>query len=234
MLNLRNDPERKNPIIISFRTMRRLIGILGISLPVILFTWSVLLTGSHFLLDSISSYYHTNLRDVFVGILCAVSLFLFSYHGYDLGDFITFKIASVSALGVAFFPAFIKSETNPYIHIAPNVSAATNCIHYISAAVFFLTLAYISLVLFTRSHPQIRKEDRTRQKLNRNRVYRVCGVTILACIALLLLIDRLPPDSALLKVDPVFWIETIALFAFGVSWLIKGEVAMRDKVGKPL
>lgn len=198
--------------------------------PIIFFTWSFALTGSHFLLDSISSYYHTNLRDMLVGILCAVSVFLLSYHGYDLRDFITFKIAGISALGVAFFPAFIKkSEINTYIHIAPNVSASTNAVHYISAALFFLALAYVSLVLFPRTHPRIGKADRTRQKIKRNRIYRACGITILVCLVLLLLANSLPAGSGILKLAPVFWIETTALFAFGASWLVKGEVVLRDK-----
>jgi archaellum biogenesis protein FlaJ (TadC family) len=112
------------------------------------------------------------------------------------------------------------------------VSAATNAIHYASAAVFFLTLAYVSLVLFTKVHPSGKKEDLTKQKVKRNRVYRACGITILVCIGLLLLVDALPKDSAILNIDPVFWIEAIALLAFGFSWLIKGEVALRDKAIK--
>ena len=35
--------------------------------------------------------------------------------------------------------------------------------------------------------------------------------------------------SLALKLAPSFWIETIALFAFGASWLVKGEVVLRDK-----
>jgi hypothetical protein len=27
---------------------------------------------------------------------------------------------------------------------------------------------------------------------------------------------------------PVLWLEWIALFAFGISWLVKGEFALRD------
>jgi hypothetical protein len=218
-----------DPAVVSFKTMRRAIGILGIALPIILFAWSVLLTGSHFLLDSISSYYHTNLRDLFVGILCAVSFFLFAYHGYDRRDFVSFKIASFSALGVAFFPAFIKSPINPYIHIAPNVSAATNVVHYSSAAVFFLTLAYVSAILFTKTEPGKGRAGMTARKRRRNDIYLGCGITILACILALLAVDLLPESSPILKADPVFWIETLALFAFGTSWLVKGEVLLKDR-----
>lgn len=28
---------------------------------------------------------------------------------------------------------------------------------------------------------------------------------------------------------PVFWLETVALLAFGTSWLVKGELVLKDK-----
>jgi hypothetical protein len=222
-------PRRPDPAVISFRTMRRMIGVLGIALPIILFAWSVLLTKEHFLLDSISSYYHTNLRDVLVGILCAVSFFFFALNGYDELDFLAYKVASASALGVAFFPAFIKSEVNPHIHIAPNLSAATNAVHCTCAALFFLTLAFISAFLFTKTSKGNTRADMTGRKRARNGVYVACGSAIFACIVLLLILNLLPDSSPILRIDPVFWIEAVALFAFGFSWLVKGEVLLADK-----
>ena len=38
------------------------------------------------MLESISSYYHSVMRDIFVGSLCAVGTFLISYRGYDKRD----------------------------------------------------------------------------------------------------------------------------------------------------
>jgi hypothetical protein len=29
--------------------------------------------------------------------------------------------------------------------------------------------------------------------------------------------------------SPVFWLETVALWAFGVSWFVKGETVFTDK-----
>lgn len=223
-----------NPVTISFKTMRRMIGLLGMALPVVMFAWSVLFTRQHFLLDSISSYYHTNLRDVFVGILCSVSFFFFAFHGYDRRDFVAYKIASISALGIAFSPAFIKSVINPYIHIAPNVNSVTNAVHYVFAAIFFGTLAVVSLWLFTRTG---KSSDRVKsllrsEKRNRNRIYRACGIIILLGLVLLAILNALKEGTAILGIDPVFWVETIMLFAFGFSWLVKGDVLFKDK-GKP-
>lgn len=221
-----------DPVVVSFRTMRRMIGYLGMALPVLLFVWSVLLTQSHFLLDSISSYYSTNMHDLFVSILCAVAFFLFNYYGYDKYDFIAFKIASLSALGVAFNPSFVKSPMNPYIHIPPNVSELTNTVHYISAAIFFCTLAVVSFFLFTKTGPNKKQPVAVGRKHTRNQVYRVCGLIIFACILCMLVIGFIPDEAPFLRWNPVFWVETVALFAFAASWLVKGEVILADQTGQ--
>ncbi len=229
MFNIQFHKKGNNPSVISFKTMRKMIGFLGMGLPLILFFWSVVLTGNHFLLDSISSYYHTNTRDILVGILCAVAFFLFAYHGYDNLDFIAFKIASFSALGIALFPAQLKSAMNPYIHIAPNVSDVTNVFHFIFAGVFFTTLAFVSLFLFTKTDKEKKRKGVITRKNIRNGVYIACGTVLLVCVAVMAVLTFIPETSGIFSIQPVFWIETVALFAFGISWLVKGELFIKDK-----
>jgi hypothetical protein len=76
----------KPPEIISYYTMRRAIGILGITLPLILVAGSSLFGPCEEVQISISAYYHTNMRNIFVGLNCAVALFLFAYRGHDWMD----------------------------------------------------------------------------------------------------------------------------------------------------
>jgi hypothetical protein len=38
----------------------------------------------------------------------------------------------------------------------------------------------------------------------------------------------LPSDTAFAAWKPVFWLESLALWAFGFSWLIKGETLWQD------
>ena len=97
---------------------------------------------------------------------------------------------------------------------------------------FFLTLAYFSLFLFTKSDREM-----TRKKRQRNIVYRACGYVILLAIALivlggLILYLELLPDATVRMVkslDPLFWLESIAIVAFGVSWFVKGEAILKDE-----
>jgi hypothetical protein len=64
--------------------------------------------------------------------------------------------------------------------------------------------------------------------LQRNLVYRICGYTILASILLVPAVNLFPGISGPIP-SPVFWLETLAIVVFGVSWLIKGETFLRDR-----
>lgn len=83
-----------------------------------------------------------------------------------------------------------------------------------------LTLAYFSLFLFTMTDS--RKGPPTAQKLKRNVVYRVCGYTILS-------VSYKPIAEKIPSLHPVFWLDSLAVEAFGVSWLVKGETILKDK-----
>lgn len=209
--------------VISYLSLRRIIGILGILLPVVLVVGSVVACGCTELQHSISAYYHTGMRNLFVGILSGVALFLFSYKGYTRLDDVMADMAALFALGVAFFPTSVTGmATSCIIPINTNLSGD---LHYVSAALFFCVLAFFSLVLFTRT-----KGDFTPQKRKRNMIYKVCGVIMVAAIVLIALysLGFKSANPPLEKLHPVFWLETIALWAFGISWLTKGKAIMND------
>ena len=88
----------------SFLALRRAVGWIGILLPLVLVLGTFLITGERAVLKTISLYYHTGMRDVFVGSICAIALFLFFYKGYDRWDNWACNIAGFFALGIALFP----------------------------------------------------------------------------------------------------------------------------------
>lgn len=67
-------------IFVSYLTMRRTVGVLGVALPILLVSihWILLGVGTG-IEDSISDYYGTVVRDLLVGILFTIGWFLFSY-----------------------------------------------------------------------------------------------------------------------------------------------------------
>ncbi|NOZ35038.1 MAG: hypothetical protein GXO80_07050 [Chlorobi bacterium] len=210
-------------------TLRRAVGILGIALPLIVAIGAVTLGNCHCIQRSISLYYNTVMRNIFVGILSATALFMFAYRGYDYRDRIAGIAAFVFALGIAFFPATKEMIINcNYDILQLRRVGWVRTVHLVSAALYFLTLAYISLFLFTLTDPKL---VFTEQKRKRNRIYRICGYIIIGSLLLIAIymLFIFPHHSQYDRYHPIFWLESIALWAFGISWLIKGEVAVKDK-----
>jgi hypothetical protein len=193
----------------AYLNLRRVIGILGVALPIVLMIWGSVLAGSFHVERSLSDYYSLRTRDVFVGILFAIAWFLLTYR-YEKRDNIAGDLACVFALGVALF--------------SNRGSHWESVIHFSCAVALFLVLAYFSLLLFTRS-----KGHKTPRKKLRNRIYIACGAAILACIALIGLYNWWWRQTVLATLNPVFWLESIALWAFGFSWFVKGETLLKDR-----
>ena len=202
----------------SYLGLRKGIGYIGLFLPFVLVIGKWMLQGFGSMQPSISDYYYTDMRNVFVGALCAIGVFLMSYRGYEKADHIAGYLASGFAIGVALFPA--APPSNPSA-----VSSFIGHVHLTFAAAFFLTLAYFSLFLFTKTHPNKRMSAR---KKTRNVVYRACGWTIVGCITLVAIDFAFFKNSAIQGLHPVLALESIMVWAFGISWLVKGEAILGD------
>jgi len=64
----------------SYLALRKAVGWIGILLPFVLMLGMVLLFKEEVVLRNISLYYHSGMRDVFVGAICAIALFVFFYY----------------------------------------------------------------------------------------------------------------------------------------------------------
>jgi len=213
--------NKPDPLLISFMTLRKMVGFLGVSIPAVMIAGTFIIGGCTHIQNSISHYYYTVMGDVFVGFLISTGIFLICYKGYDLKDNIASFLAGISILCVALFPTSQNEDAGCVIRTLSNIPLRAN-VHYISAALFYLILSYMSLFLFTKS-----AGIKTKQKIARNRVYRVCGVMILVVLLLIFLEDYIPGLDKSLK--PTFWLEWVANLSYGISWLIKGEFFLKDK-----
>jgi len=217
----------------SHLVLRGLLGFLGLALPIVLLVWGHALTGPFDPpLDSISDYYHyPGMGHFFVGTLMAIGSFLAAYQGYDLADNVAGWLAGLFAFSVAFFPNLPHGTVH-------------SVLHFVFAAGLFLVLSFFSIFLFTKKKPKedlrwprriggiirsvFRKNSEKRDQ--RNVVYIICGFAILGLMAfysLFRLALMFWEESAFLRnVDDstlLFWVESLMLWAFGVSWIVKGE-----------
>jgi len=216
---MRIAPKARDPIVLSYLQLRKAVGIVALALPFALAIPWFFLRG-YIIESSISSYYYTGMRNLFVGSLCAIAMFMLCCRGYDRKDEIAGMLSAIFALGVAFFP------TSPDGHATP-LQLRVGVVHYTFAALLFLTLAYFCFFLFTMT-----AADRklTRQKMQRNVVYTVCGWVIIVSIGLIALLSGLLKVQYLIgTVGTMFCFETTSLLAFGFAWLVKGETFLKDE-----
>ena len=210
-------PKPTNTLVLSYLELRASTGTIGILLPFVVSIGKILLQSPG-ILSSVSSYYYSVMGNVFVGSLCAIGVFLWSYRGYEIQDAVAGHLAAIFAIGVALFPTTPDTGAT-----ADQMMIGT--LHLIFAAGFFLTLAYFALVLFPKTNPAV---SPTPMKLVRNNVYYVCGTLILLSIMLIGVLRFVPPDASIWQVQPIFWLESLAIVAFGASWFVKGEAILKD------
>lgn len=222
-----------NDLVLSFLAVRRAIGVLGFFLPTALLAYGL---ASGTLLPSLSAAYYSPMREVFVGTLIALAVFLWSYEGFRpnagevISDKATARVAAVSAALVALAPTLKSGETVEAVTfpdctllqciLGPDLSAR---LHFVAAATFFAALAVYCLVLFVRG-----KVD-SPEKRGSNRIYRLCGWLIVISIVATGLLYLTGLDQRLAVLRPVFWLETVATFSFATSWMVKGD-ALRPLV----
>ncbi|QDV68924.1 hypothetical protein Poly24_26370 [Rosistilla carotiformis] len=211
-------PDKTNVLVISYLTIRRAIGVTGLLLPLVLGPggWIVGIP----LQPNLSSYYHTGMRDVFVGTLSAIGIFLYCYRSYDRVENWTANLGCVSALGIAFFPLDFKSD--PLLQ-----KSLTGYLHSFCGGVFFLTLAFYSLYHFPRD---AQREDEPHLR-ERRLIYRTSGIVILVSLVAMgayLFVIRGATKQWLNEYHFLFWMEWIAVWAFAAAWLAKGRTIIAD------
>lgn len=221
-----NLPVKYDPRLISFNTLRKSIGWLSVTLSPAMLLGNYFLADCSYIQQSISDYYYTVTGNLLVGMFCCMALFLISYKGYpgeQLDEWLT-TIAGILALGAAFIPTnepLIKSCA--IIHLPWDTTRSLT--HNLLASLFFIMLALISMLLFTKG-----RGEPTPQKIKRNRVYIICGSIMLLVIIVVPIYHQLVKAyPAWEKYKLVFWLETLAMTAFGISWLVKGGLFLRDR-----
>lgn len=236
--------------------LARFVGYVALGLPTALILVGLFLSTC--LYDSISHFYYAQFwGSVFIGCLIFIGAYLLVWEGQNRGEKLLGTIAAPFAWGVALFPTSGAGCTEPswegrafidfgYDKTTGLVSASTpsetaeyfellswtTAVHFLSAAVLFVVLAYLALVVFTRVVPG-RDADASGQlrpgKLRRNKIYRICGWIMLLCIAALggrAAYEWLSGTQieAWNRYNLTLVFEAIALYAFGVSWMVKGRI----------
>jgi len=155
---------RDPPDTLSLQAHRRIVGLVGIMLPLLVYLWAGVRPTAGLprwrLLWSVSAYYYTG----------------------------------------AVEPSWW--------------TAKTGLLHYVAAVVLFVSFILFAVWLFRKSDTP-RRRDRPPDKRRRDDICLACGLAMIACVV------WAGVDSYVDR--PIFVPESIAIVAFALSWLVKGE-----------
>jgi len=203
-------------------------GLLAFMFPILLWVGGKALFGIS-LLESMSNYYHTGMRNVFVGVLFAIGFFLMLYKGFTQREDWALNLAAALAVGIALFPmnidwnigcnidcktavdtcACLESRFKPYME---------GGLHAVCAALFFLSIAYVAIFC---SGETLYLVDAKKRKLYKY-IYYVLGWMMVAVPAVVwLLFTFAHQENPNGKNYSIFFVEFAGIWVFSFYWLVK-------------
>lgn len=229
-------------IIASYLLQRRFLGIIGILLPFAVAIGLYIKNNQCFILPSISDYYHTHVSNIFVCFVFAIAVFLWAHSGNVKHEKSICKLAAICAATIAFVPTpLLENIVHEQSHLTiadfqqcyiPSIANPSyfGYIHYTSAAIFFLLIAYLVYFIFVESEKNSPKANQTRI-----RAYKICGLGMFISIVIIAVFNFLLkdyfPNSDNWIFPPTYTFETISLLLFGTAWLIKGHFIFDETQG---
>ena len=188
----------------TYHKLRATMGGLALAFPL------VLLIGGHLrgvaLQGSMSAYYHTSMRDPFVGMLCTVGAALLLYKGFSSAEDWALNIGGALAIVVGLVPVSQGHDDHLTLHGA-------------AAVLFFVALAYVAV--FRSGDTLSLITNPTRVTYYRS-IYRTLGAAmIVAPATAAFLVSVWQYDVTNKSVS--FFVEFAGIYAFGLYWIVKSH-----------
>jgi hypothetical protein len=162
------------------------------------------------LMESLSQYYYTGVRDLFVGLLVAIGACLYLYKGFSTSENLALNLAGAFVVCVAMFP------TSPPT-CAGSCSLVTT--HAVAAVLFFLCIAYVAIFKGPETLSLIGDE---RKRVKYRRTYKTLGTAMIVSPVVALIASRTLEGWTGKKFLVVF-AEWLAVWIFATYWLFKSR-----------
>lgn len=160
---------------------------------------------------SISATYYANSKICMIGLLFATAVYFLTYRGYDKLDIVLSILQGISAIGIIVFPCATYGVEGKVGLLSLPVSLS-HIFHCASASILFICFGIMITFAFTKGDKENPK------KRMRNKIYRICGITIFAFTIIQFISVFLPIPQWF----PMTLInEFIMLEAFAFAWAVK-------------
>jgi hypothetical protein len=209
----------------SYLLMRAIIGFIGVTLPFLLVLGDNLIkSGGPVLRGSLSSYYYSGMRDFLVASLAAAAFFLITYKIFERSiSNILSVVAGLAVLATALFPTDRPHDvTAPLTPLQEKLGETTVVhVHYTAAGIAIVSLALITFLFGVqegRRSPQRAGHTARFSPAFWRWFHWILAAIILLSVAFAAYCDR----KQIFTSYSLLVGESVALEAFGLSWLFKG------------
>ena len=200
----------------SYLLQRFVVGAVGLALPVVLMVGAYAQTQEF--QRSLSAYYYTGLRDVFVGGLVTIGVFLLTYMVFEKNlDNAASLVAGAAVIVVAWAPTGPPAGGDDSIRVV---------VHFVAAFVFIAALAVLSVRF---GWAEGRRSDRDPAQ---HRWWSLFHYACAAVIAAAVVFIGITKWSGVGEEYSLLIGETLAVLAFGASWAAKGSELAGQLLGR--
>ncbi len=188
-------------ILATYFNLRIGMGLIAIAFPI------GLVIGEQGVLPSISAYYYSEVRDLFVGVMIAFSVSLYLYKGFSHTENFVLNLAGIFAFCVAVFPT---SGTT----VLGFAFSRAGTVHDVCAILFFVCLAYVA---WFRALDTLKLVDDALIRILYTIIYRLLALGMIVCPLLVVVLKLIFQSPATV----LFAVEVAAIWIFAFYWLVK-------------
>ena len=214
----------------TYFSLRVALGTLALGLPLALFLAGAFLHGIR-LQPSISAYYHSDARDVFVGALWAIGLGLIAYKGFSRLEDWALNIGGVLACCVALFPMPPKDGLRCILAGDIPAQLATSSLydrtslqvlqaklHFPAAVSFYIVLGFVMIFC---SHHTLHLVPAQRRRWYLAAYPALGALFVGSMVAAFVLTKFVIRPEDVCRDRWVFWVEVAGIVPFAAYWFIK-------------
>lgn len=195
----------------TYLTLRTGIAVIAAILPLALWLGGAIRFGLP-LETSMSAYYNTGMRDIFVGVLCATGAFLYLYKGFGDRENYALNAAGVFAVLTALIP---PGGTKLALGLTP---------HGLAGVLFFVAIGYVCIFRASDTLPLML--DKAAAAMY-SRAYKIFGWLMIASPVAAYVLDQFLRQTE--AGSYIFFVEVVGVWTFAAYWLLKSrEIAQTD------
>jgi len=187
----------------TYMNLRLGIALIGAALPLLLWIGGFL-GGEKSLLGSMSAYYYSHMRDVFVGFLVSIGVMLYLYKGFSTKENWALNLAGALAVGIAMVATAVPGGPR----------TLESRIHKTFAVMFFLCIAYVAIFRAPDTLSLIHDQAKAARL---RKTYRLLGAGMVISPLVAVILSFLHPGSF------TFFVEAVAVWIFSTYWLVKSR-----------